>query len=329
MADSKIEAQRKQFMRQEYFGRINKVLDYIDNHLDEELKLEKLAEIANFSRYHFHRIFSAMVGEPLGKFINRIRCEHAANALRANARKSITEIAFDMGFSSSATFARAFKDEFKMSASEWRNLPCEKIKEYSKIRKTESKESEVQRDESSYIAYVNFRNNNRRIAMLKEKAVVEVKEMEEMNVAYVRHIGPYKGNSKLFEDLFNRLFAWAGPRGLVNFPDSKLMSVYHDDPEITEESKLRVSVCLTVPEDTAVDGDVGMMKMAGGKYAVGRFELQSDQYPEAWNYMVAEWLPESGYQFDDRLCFENYLNNPKEHPEGLCITEIYIPIKPM
>jgi AraC family transcriptional regulator len=326
MADFRTDDKQKQFLRKEYIGRINRVIDYIDNNLDEELKLEKLADIANFSRYHFHRIFSSMVGEPMGRFISRIRCERAAMALITDRKKSVTEIAFDFGFSSSATFARAFKDFFEMSASEWRNLSIEEI---SKIRKMKSKDGEAEDNEKKYIAYVNFRNNNRKIAMLKNKAIVEVKNLEELNVAYVRHIGPYKGDGKLFENLFNKLLTWAGPRGLINFPESKLISVYHDDPEITEDSKLRTSICLSVPEGTAVDGEVGNMKVPGGKFAVGHFELSTDEYEEAWKHMVVDWLPESGYQFDDRVCYELYLNDPKTHPEGKCITDICIPIRPL
>jgi AraC family transcriptional regulator len=329
MADFHTTDPQKDFLRQEYIGRINKVIDYIDSNLDKELKLETLADVANFSRYHFHRIFSSMVGEPLGRFINRIRCERAAIALIGDRKKSVTEIAFDFGFSSSATFARAFKEEFQMSASDWRNLSSEQLYKISKNRKMKSKDGEVQDEQGNYIAYINFRNNNRRIAMLKNKAIVEVKELEELNVAYVRHIGPYKGDGALFERLFTKLMTWAGPRGLINFPESKMISVYHDDPEITEESKQRTSICLSVPEGTKVDGEVGNMKVPGGKFAVGHFELSTDEYEEAWKHMVVDWLPESGYQFDDRLCYELYLNDPKQHPEGKCITDICIPIRPL
>lgn len=162
----------------------------------------------------------------------------------------------------------------------------------------------------------------------KKQVKVEVKEMPELHVAYVRHTGPYKGDAKLFAGLFGKLMEWAGPRGLLRFPETMVLSVYHDDPEITEEDKLRTSACITVPEDTRVEREIGKMTVPGGKYAVGRFELDPDEYEEAWNMLYGDWLPESGYQLDDRPCFEIYQNDPKEHPENKHIVDICVPVKP-
>ncbi|MCP5105468.1 MAG: GyrI-like domain-containing protein [bacterium] len=98
---------------------------------------------------------------------------------------------------------------------------------------------------------------------------------------------------------------------------------------LTDEDKLRLSVCITVPEDTKGEGEVGKMVVTGGKFAVGRFEINMDEYPHAWYTMMAGWMPESGYQPDDRLCYELYRNDPKEHPENKHIFDICIPVKPL
>ena len=107
-------------MSSEYTARINRVRDYIDAHLFEEMSLEELAGVACFSRYHFHRIFAAMAGETLGRYVARLRVERAASILLGNPSASITEVALDCAFGSSAAFARAFKARFGVSASEWR-----------------------------------------------------------------------------------------------------------------------------------------------------------------------------------------------------------------
>lgn len=324
--------------QKEYISRINRVIDFIENNIDKELKLDSLAAIANFSPYHFHRIFGAIVGEPLNRFIQRIRLEKAAGRLIANLDKSITEIALDCGFSSSATFARAFKEYFDMAATEWRQQGCPPI---SKIRKTEGnigkqdgkdgKESDSPNE--YFCSVIDYTFNNRwRIEMTGKNPIqsqVEVKDLPEMHIAYIRHIGPYKGNADLFGQLFGRVFQWAGPRGLIRFPETKTISVYHDDPDVTSEDKLRISVGLTVPPDTKVDGEIGKMTLPGGKYAVAHFELSTDQYEEAWNMVFGSWLPQSGYQPADSPCFELYHNNPDEHPEKKCITDICIPVKPL
>ena len=94
---------------------------------------------------------------------------------------------------------------------------------------------------------------------MKLNKSVEVKELPKMTVAYIRHIGPYKEDDKLFESIWSRLFSWAGPRGLIGGKDFKSLVIYHDDPNVTNEDKLRMSVCITVPSVTKVDGDVGKM----------------------------------------------------------------------
>ena len=157
---------------------------------------------------------------------------------------------------------------------------------------------------------------------------VDVKEIPDMHVAYVRHIGPYKGDAALFDRLFTKLFKWAGARDLLN-SQTKVFSVYHDNPDVTDESKLRTSVCITVPEDTPVEGEVGKMIISGGKYAIGHFEISESEYEDAWNALYGGWLPSSGFQPDDRPPFERYLSDPKEHPEHTHIVDIYLPVKPL
>ncbi len=333
MINSQKQNSNNKYLWDEYSSRINRVVDYIEKNIDKDLSLEVLAKVSNFSQFHFHRIFGALVGETLNHFIQRLRIEKAAALLLTNPKKSITEIAFDCGFSGSATFARAFRENFNMKASEWR---IKKQQHKSKISKTDSKGSQPihkkRKDffESSY--YIDTVTNNQiwRIQMKEKKQLqVEVKEMEEIHVAYVRHIGPYKGDSQLFDKLFNKLFKWAGARDLLNFPETKCLTVYHDNPEITNENKLRTSVCISVPENTVVDGEVGKMAIPAGKCAFARFEINSDEYEDAWNTVYGVWLPESGYQPDDRPCYELYLNNPKEHPEGKHIIDICVPVKPL
>ena len=158
---------------------------------------------------------------------------------------------------------------------------------------------------------------------------VEVRDMPEMHVAYVRHIGPYKGDQELFARLFNKLMAWAGPRGLLRFPETKVLTIYYDNPDITDESKLRTDACITVPADTQVDGEIGKTTIPAGKYAVAHFEIMPDQYQDAWNAVYGGWLPQSGYQPEDGPCYELYGSEMGADPKGKHIVDICLPVKPM
>jgi len=97
------------YFRGEYVSRINRVIDYIEMNLTQTLSLQEIATVANFSSYHFHRIFAAMIGETLNQFISRLRMEKTAILLIADINKSITEVMFDCGLSDSSSFARLFK----------------------------------------------------------------------------------------------------------------------------------------------------------------------------------------------------------------------------
>jgi len=322
--------------RHEYMARINRVIDYIEAHLAEELSLEVLAKVACFSSFHFHRIFSAMTGETLNAFVRRLRVEKAASLLLANPSRSITEVALDAGFSSPSVFARVFKESFGMSALEWLRQSPEERSRTQKDRKIGQAFSNPWKAENFVIQHLQRMtegSNTARITMnpssdRKLTASVTVTEFEPRHVIYVRHVGAYAGLAQVFEGLFGRLYAFAGPRGLLG-PNAETMCVYHDDPSVCDEEKLRVDACLTVPPDTVVSGEIGKMVVPGGKYAVGRFELGMDEYSLAWAAMSGGWLPESGYQFDDRVTFEIYRNNPEEHPEGKCVVDICIPVKPL
>src|SRR5215475_13444497 len=91
--------------RNEYAARMNRVVDHIQSHLSEPLDLERIAAIACFSPFHFHRLFCAWMGETLQVFVQRLRLERAAQMLVFDRCKGITEIALECGFSGPGAFA--------------------------------------------------------------------------------------------------------------------------------------------------------------------------------------------------------------------------------
>ena len=309
--------------RREYIARINRVLDYIEQHLGDTLSVETLAKVASFSPYHFNRVFRALVGESLYAFLRRLRLEKAADRLCHISEESVTQIAYDAGFANPASFSKAFRQQFGVSPSEWRETRRKNSRNGQVLRKI----GEAQHTGLEYLKADQLQQRWR-IRMSKLTAEVEVRELPAMEVAYVRHVGPYAGDGELFGSLIGRLCAWAGPRGFLQGSES-ILCVYHDNPEVTEEEKLRLSVCIEVPADTQPDGDIGRMSLPGGLYAVGRFTLREDQFGEAWQMIMGEWLPESGYQPDDRPCFEMYHKGPEQHPEGLFEVAICEPVKPL
>lgn len=72
----------KPIANEEYNRRINRVIDYLQTHLSVASSLEELAKVACFSEFHFHKIFTAVTGESVNNFTNRLRLEKAAKLIR-------------------------------------------------------------------------------------------------------------------------------------------------------------------------------------------------------------------------------------------------------
>ena len=102
---------------------IEEVMRYIRHHIDKPIRRETLAAVAGFSVPHFHRVFTAHVGESAISYIRRIRLERAARKLRMGA-VDITEVALAAGYDTHAAFSKAFKQQFRLSPSEFRQLNC-------------------------------------------------------------------------------------------------------------------------------------------------------------------------------------------------------------
>jgi len=155
------------------------------------------------------------------------------------------------------------------------------------------------------------------------KFEAQAKELPEQFVACVHHVGPYNQIGKAFE----KLFQWAGQKGLIQFPKTQTLAIYYSDKEKVAESELRSSACLTVPEGTETDGDIETMKVPGGTFAVAHVEIDGSEFGEAWDKLVGEWVPENGYTPDEaRLCYEQYLNDHEQHPEKKFIVDICEPV---
>lgn len=317
--------------RAEYYARVHRVMDHIERHLADRLTLEGLAAVANFSPFHFHRVFTACAGESLYQFILRLRLERAVSKLTMAGHESLTAIALDCGFGSSAAFSHAFKAAFGMNATEWR-------RQHRKNRQTLSKDHQEGTADDLYTAPVGpdaysagrlARRKKMHVETRMEKAAtsVRIENMPPTTVAYVRHTGPYAGDAALFGRLFGRICQWAGPRGLLG-PATKYLTIYHDNPEITDEDKLRISVCVTVPAGTRGEGEIGIMMLDGGPYAAATFEVAATEFGAAWNWFMGNWMPASGYQPDDRPCFEICLKDPSTHPEGKFLVELWESVRP-
>lgn len=301
-------------LQKDQIGRINNAIHFIESNLLEKLSLQTIAEKAYFSPFHFHRIFSLVVGETVNNFITRKRIEKSAEFLIHQKNKSITEVSEVLGFSSLSSFSRAFKKFYGMSPSEFKNLSPNK---FSKICKTESKKGQVSVSFEQYIC-----NVNNSIKWFEMKAKVTVQNVDKLQIAYISH----KGEMEKIGEVFNRLIHWATPKGLMNQENLRLLTIYHDSPKITSPDNIRSSIAIVLNSKTSVEGEVSLKTINPGKCIVSRFEITPNEFQQAWESSFV-WMSENGYKKGDKDPLEVYYNNAQEHPENKFIVDLCIPIK--
>lgn len=297
---------------EEHFKRIRKVLIYIDENINEELSLEKLAEIATYSPFHFHRIFRAVTSETLQEYITRKRLEKSAMMLALKKNTSLEEIYTQFGFKSNANFSKTFKKYYGISPTEFRKNSPEK---FSKITQNVSKIGQKEVVFEQYLYNLNLIEN-----FMGKNAKIEVKEMPEIHLASVLSIGVQN-----IENSYNKLINWAIPKNLFPRENVKMITVYHDSFKVTAPDKVRIHACMLLDEPIKTDGEISPETLPKGRHIVGSYFIGIHEFEKAWQSLFL-WMNENGYQYKRTFPFEIYHNNFKEHPEKKCRVDFCIPI---
>lgn len=289
----------------DYKQRILRVLIHIQHHLDDRVSIDELARIACFSPFHFHRIFSGMIGESLKEHVRRLRLERAAIQLKLS-RRPITQIAFDAGYDAHEAFTRAFKAVFGASPIAFRSkrMPA-LVAVPSGVHYNDGK------------APKNFK-----VAPTQNTSVM-VKTLKPIRVAFMRHVGPYKKVSATWD----RLLAQLVSKGLIG-GDCQFIGICHDDPDVTPSKKLRYDACVTIDKQFTPMDDIGVQTIPGGDYATTTHFGPYYHIGRTYVEVLGQWLPRSGREMGSCFCFESYLNSPENtEPEDL-LTDIYVPLQP-
>ena len=275
----------------DYIQRINKVVAYINNHLDETLELKTLANEAALSDFHFHCIFKALKGEAIGGYITRLRLEATARLLRYTAL-TIEEIAFNIGYETPASLSKAFKKQYGISPTEYRT------------------------NKDTYIMKKEIINPN--LALKAPKIVT----LEPKNLIYVALTGAYGSldYGKAYEQL------WAVIKAQKLFTKGiESICISYDDPKITEGSLQRSDVCLAIHKPATPQEEVSCKTLAGGKYTVFFYQGSYENLSQVYDTAV-RWVIDHQYTLREEPFFEKYLNDARRTPKEKLKTEIYIPI---
>jgi AraC family transcriptional regulator len=282
----------RQLTRADYADRLARVAAHIASHLDAPLDVERLAAVACFSPFHFHRIYSAMTGETVADTIRRCRLQRAALQL-VGTQKPIVTIARAAGYGSVAAFARAFAATHGLPPGAFRKRGEPPLRNV--------------------------------VAMFKGGSVmtyaVSIETLPARRLLALRHAGSYDG----LGDAFCRLRDWAETHGLAG-SEARTFAIYLNDCFDAPPETLLTEVCMTVPPQTRREGDYRTIDLPGGRHAVLHYRGPYSDMNGAWRWLYGDWLPRSGEEVADRPAFDAYLNDPRAVPPAQLRTDLCLPL---
>lgn len=263
---------------------------YIRSNLAGPLDLAEMAARAGFSRYHFHRVFRAVAGEPLAAYVRRERLQRAARALR-DGDDDVTELALRVGYDSPSSFTRAFTDHYGVPPTEFRSdgsLPV--VPPHALPR---------------------FRSRTMEFG---------IETLEPLRLLGLRVTGTYRYSVPA---AFERLVSIARTNGLIG-ARTQFLGLSYDNPEMIEASELRFDACITSDADP-VD-ELRRIDFSGGRFAVyrhtGPYELLEHVFDRLFDAVIFS----GECELRDAPCLEIYRNDPETTQQKELLTDVCIPI---
>lgn len=285
-----------------YFARLRKVLAHVDRHLEDDLSVDRLSEVAAFSKYHFHRQFSELFGIGVYRYVQLVRLRRASYQLAFRGDR-ILDIALSSGYESHEAFSRAFKKALGQTPSEFREQPRWEAwhQTYQPITKLRSAHMSPE----------------------TSRETVTIVDFPETTVALLEHRGPPAS----LETSIRRFIDWRKHNDLPPRV-SATFNILYDNPEETPPDQFRFGLgAATSKPVTENFQSVVASTIPGGRCAVLRHIGSDDTLGASIRHLYATWLPASGEEPRD---FPLYLQRVKmfpDVPEHEAITDIFLPLR--
>ena len=275
-----------------YDTRISRVIDYIYSNPSADLSLDCLADVAAMSRFHWHRVFSALTGESCAQIVRRVRMHRAAFWL-VQTEWPLAKIAREVGYNNTQSFTRAFREVF------------------------DAKPLEIRAAQAQHVLTLRCKEGD------EDMYGVKVEDAPERRLAAMAHVGAYNGVSKSYEKVaavFTIRDLWKHARGMVG--------IYYDDPSTVPEAELRSYAAVELADDVVVPDPLEEVLIRGDESAVLVMQGAYKGLQEAYEWLYEQWLPQSGRMPADQPSYEIYLNSPMDTAPADLLTQIYVPLQP-
>ncbi len=289
--------------RHNYHARMQRVLDHIDRHLDDDLDLDVVSGVAAFSKFHFHRQFTATFGLSVHRYVQLARMKRASYRLAYRDAQSITEIAMDAGYDAPDAFARAFRQRVGQSPSSFRKIP----------------------DWEPWLAAFGPLDTARSTLMHTTYTPdhVTIRDVAPTPVAIMEH----RGDPATIGATIQRFIAWRKATGLSP-KISPTFNIFHSDPRTTPPAEYRMDLCVGTDRPINANGErieVGIIP--GGRCAVLRVVGNTDNLEPAAVYLYRDWLSASGEEARDFPLYCRRLTFFPEVAEHEAVADLFLPLK--
>ena len=277
--------------------RIARAMAYIQANLDGNLDARVLCGVCHLSRFHFYRLFAAGTGMTLGRYIQLARLKRASLQLVYNRRRRITDIALDAGFEHPESFARAFRRTYGQAPSRFRCSPA-------------------------WETWWQTHHEHRYRKQERPSMHVHIIDFPATRVAALEHHGPesrtYASTMKFIE--------WRQANG-IKPNQGNTYGIHYTDPRNTFPEDYRLDICVSVEGEIA-DNPQGVVNkvIPACRCAVARHQ-GSREHVTAAEYLVFDWLPQSGEEMGNFPMFFHYVNVGPDVREHDMITDVYLPLK--
>ncbi|WP_027532374.1 GyrI-like domain-containing protein [Bradyrhizobium sp. WSM3983] len=288
---------------QNYQARMRRVLDHIDRHLDADLDLDSLSAVAAFSKFHFHRQFTATFGLSVHRYVQLARMKRASHHLAYNDAFDVTDIAMDAGYDAPDAFARAFRQRFGQSPSSFRKSP----------------------DWEPWLAAFGPLDNARSKLMRKNFTTddVTIRDVHPTRVAIMEH----RGSPEALGDTIRRFIAWRRAAGL-HPRTSPTFNVWHSEGRPAQQDEYSIDLCVGTDQPIEANGEqIKAGEIPGGRCAVLRVVGFTDNLEPAALYLYRDWLPASGEEARDFPIYCQRLSLFPEVPEHEAVADVFLPLK--
>jgi len=267
---------------------VNRAIDHVLTHLHEPLRLEDVAAVAAFSPFHFHRVFKALTGETLARFVKRRRLERALGLMAAQPDAPMSRVALDSGFASASDFSRSFRNRYGVPPSAF---DLDRHRDAGRARMVEELD---QPDLARLPPGAN-----------PDGFEVTLRDLPARTVAYLRVHRPYEGDGVV--QAAKGLERWAEARG---FADGQWLGYQWDGPDLVPLDKCRYDVGVEVPDTFEAEGEVGRLALPAMTIAELDLDGPIDLEMRALDWLFGTWLPMSAYVPDAQPAFEAWHGRP-------------------